>query len=460
MSESRCKLHQRRSVATQPILCGDNLSSPPNPNTRSKLLVDATTANTDSPLESSPALQGERLSFTGTLASMTHRQAMELAEQHGGATTHSVSKQTTILVVGEEGWPLETDGKPSVKLQQVTEWRQQGLDIKVLPESEWLHLLGLEERRRDVHRLLTPAMLSQSLKVSVGLIRHWERIGLIKPVKKVFRLPYFDFQEVACVRRLSELLKAGVSQHELEGSLSRLQSMLPGAERSLAQLTLLARDHHVVIRDEAGLLEPLSRQRLLDFDDETLGTGQPREGEARDQDSRHASLSIATSSNRIVSPSSRLPQSSSEWLEQGSHLLEENRLADAVEAFRCALMTDAANPEAHFHLAEALYRIGNLAGAFERFHVAVELDPQYLESWTQLGCVAAELGQTQSALDAFDIALQSHADYPDAHFHKAELLARLNRANEAVPHWQAYLAHDQRGPWAEVAQQRLETAGP
>lgn len=403
-------------------------------------------------LESSPVLQGERLSFTGTLASMTHRQAMDLAEQHGGATTHSVSKQTTMLVVGEEGWPLETDGEPSVKLREVTEWRQQGLDIKVLPESKWLHLLGLEERQRDVHRLLTPAMLSQSLNVSVGLIRHWERIGLIKPVKKVFRLPYFDFQEVACVRRLSELLKAGVSQHELEGSLSRLQSMLPGTERSLAQLTLLARDHHVVIRDEVGLLEPLSGQRLFDFDLETL--------ETRSQSFETQSRGEAETQSLESEPlsSSALPLSTTDWLERGSHLLEDNQLADAVEAFRCALMSEPTNPEAHFHLAEALYRSGNLVGALERFHVAVELDPQYLEAWTQLGCVATELGQTQSALDAFDIALQSHADYPDAHFHKAELLSRLNRAAEAVPHWQAYLAQDQRGPWADVARQRLEAA--
>lgn len=376
---------------------------------------------------------------------MTHRQAMDLVEQYGGTTTHSVSRQTSMLIVGEEGWPLETDGEPSVKLREVTEWRQQGIDIKVLQESEWLHLLGLEERRRDVHRLQTPAMLSQSLNVSVGLVRHWERIGLIQPIKKVFRLPYFDFQEVSCVRRLSELLQAGVSQHELEGSLGRLQSMLPGTERSLAQLTLLARDHHVILRDEVGLLEPVSRQRLLDFDADSL-IGRTGDAEI----------------GRETIPSPHLPTSpppnlsTPDWLERGSRFLEEDRITDAVEALRCALMSEPTNPETHFHLAESLYRSGNLAGALERFHIAVELDPQYLEAWTQLGCVAAELDQTQSALDAFDIALQSHADYPDAHFHKAELLSRLNRAAEAIPHWQAYLIHDQRGPWADVARQRLE----
>lgn len=407
--------------------------------------VETTTVTTDSPLESSPVLQGERLGFTGTLASMTHRQAMELAEQFGGATTHSVSRQTTMLVVGEEGWPLEPDGHPSLKLREVTEWRQQGLDIKVLPESDWLHLLGLEERRRDVHRLLTPAMLSQSLNVSVGLIRHWEHIGLIKPVKKVFRLPYFDFQEVACVRRLSELLQSGIAPHVLETSLIRLKSMLPGTEHSLSQLTLLAHDHHVVIRDETGLLDPLSRQRLMDFDPESLDSRSHRDAESR----------VNTTVALQIPSGLLLPRTAPAWCEQAKQLLELDRLTDAIEAFRCALMLDASVSETHFHLAEALYRTGNLAAAFERFHVAVELDPHYLEAWTQLGCVASELGQTQSALDAFDIALQSHADYPDAHFHKAELLHHLNRSAEAIPHWQAYLTQDQRGPWADVARQRL-----
>jgi len=286
------------------------------------------------------------------------------------------------------------------------------------------------------------------------LIRHWERIRLIKPVKKVYRLPYFDFQEVACVRRLSELLQAGVRQSELETSLSKLQAMLPGTERSLAQLTLLARNHHVVPRDAAGLLEPTTLQRLFDFDlpaseGDQGGDGTDRPDKTNRTNETDASYLSHTSYCAVAS------ESSTDWLEQGSQLLEEGRVTDAIEAFRLALLDQPTNPETHFHLAEALYRADNLSAAFERFHVAVELDEQYLEAWTQLGCVAAELGQSQSALDAFDIALHSHADYPDAHFHKAELLHRLNRDDEARPHWQAYLEHDQRGPWADVAKQRL-----
>ncbi len=69
-------------------------------------------------LQSSPALTSEHVAFTGTLASMTHRQAQELAEKHGGTAKEHISRQTTMLVIGEEGWPLDPDGQPSQKLRQ------------------------------------------------------------------------------------------------------------------------------------------------------------------------------------------------------------------------------------------------------------------------------------------------------------------------------------------------------
>ncbi|MCH2586855.1 MAG: hypothetical protein MK004_00130, partial [Planctomycetales bacterium] len=34
---------------------------------------------------------------------------MELVANHGGNSTQHVNRQTTMLVVGEEGWPLEAN---------------------------------------------------------------------------------------------------------------------------------------------------------------------------------------------------------------------------------------------------------------------------------------------------------------------------------------------------------------
>ena len=194
-------------------------------------------ATTSEPmLASSPALAGERVAFTGTLASMTHAQAAELVERHGGMATEHVSRQTTMLVIGEEGWPLDDDGHISVKLQLAQRWRDAGAELRVVNESDWLLLLGLTERRDEIRRLHTPAMLSQLLDVSVHVIRGWERAGLIRPVKRVYRLPYFDFQEVTSARRLSQLLAAGVPRREIEESLSQLPAVLRGDQRPLEQL--------------------------------------------------------------------------------------------------------------------------------------------------------------------------------------------------------------------------------
>lgn len=397
-------------------------------------------------LHSSLALQGERVSFTGTLASMTHAQAADLTQEHGGTATEHVSRHSTMLVVGEEGWPLEDDGRVSVKLQQVEAWRRDGVDIRVVNESDWLLLLGLTERRDEIRRLYTPAMLSQLLGVSVNVIRGWERVGLIHPVKKVYRLPYFDFQEVTSVRRLSQLLADGVSRTEIERSLRDLPAVRRGDERPLEQLDLLVRNAHVVIRDAHGLIAPRTGQRVFDFEPESNeATGDDGEPEPPPS----IRIELATPSETWTGQ---------DWFTQGCRLYLEGYLQHAAESFRLCLMTDPHNPEVHFHLAECLYREDNLGGALERYYAAVENDHDYLEAWTQIGCLHREMREFDAALDAFEIALDVHPDYPDAHFHKAETLADLDRAGEAIPYWERYLEFDCRGPWAELARNRLSAA--
>ena len=123
-----------------------------------------------------------------------------------------------------------------------------------------------------------------------------------------------------------------------------------------------------------------------------------------------------------------------------------------------ALMENSTDAEANFALAETLYRLGNEDGALERYYATVECDHEYIEAWTQLGCLLAERGQAESAVEAFDIALGIHPDYAEAHLHKAEVLHQAGQTERAVPHWEAYLRFDDRGPWAEQARQRLRQA--
>ena len=407
------------------------------------------------PIQSSPLLLGERVAFTGTLASMTHRQAMDLVEQHSGSAGQHVSHQTTLLVVGEEGWPLEADGRISVKLEQARQLHDQGEPVRILSESEWLTLLEVEPRERKQQQLYTPAMLSQLLNISVHEIRRWERDGLIRAVKKVYRLPYFDFQEVTGARRLSELAQSGVKLDELAAGLERLRAILPGVDRPLAQLEVLARGKQFLYRDATGLVEPSSGQRVFDFE----LPSPPCPVDEHDLDDEVATIPLRPAVE-AASPGdsiNRRDWSADEWFREGCRLAEENEIDAAIEAFRLALIDEPLNPAHHFHLADVLYRDGRPEAAIERYHMAVELDHDFLEAWTQLGCLFAETGKTSAAQEAFRVALDLHPDYPDAHFHLAELLERSGQRDEAATHWRRYLEFDQRGPWADIARQRLES---
>ncbi len=400
------------------------------------------------PLPNSPILEGERVALTGTLASMTHAQAAELITQHGGVTAEHVSRHTTLLIVGEEGWPLEEDGQPSVKLTQVERLRAEGVAIRVLNESEWLQALGLSEQHAEVRRLYTPAMLSGLLKVSVHLIRGWERLGLIRAVKRVYRLPYFDFQEVTSARKLSELLVSGVSRKELEASLRTLPSVVRGDLRPLEQLEILARNERVLVKDEYGLLIPATRQRVFGFDEPGTVAKPPS---ANDEPPFQLRLDQAWAPHT---------ETARDWFDRGCQCYDSGELTESIEAFRMALMAGPPTAELHFHLAEAMSRADNPRGALERFYATVELDHDYIPAWTQIGSLHREVGEPEAALLAFDIALNVHPDYPDAVLQKAETLAELGRGDEAVDLWKQYLTFDSRGPWADLARQRLETWEP
>lgn len=415
-------------------------------------LMTETQEQSDQLLQGSPALQGERVVFTGTLACMTHQKAWEFVELHGGQSAQHVSRQTTLLVVGEEGWPLEEDGSPSVNLSQAQELIAEGVSIQIIKESDWLALIELKDPGVNVDQLYTPAMLTQMLNVPVSTIRRWERQGLIKPIRKIFRLPYFSFQEVASVRRLSALLESGVNPRDLENSLQHLGKIFNEIDQPLSQLTLLSQDAQLLLKDEHGLIDPRRGQRVFDFGTEETQLNDLTEEELADEESFEGTIEFT---EHLKTPELQ-DRSADEWFQEGCRFLDAGEAKSAIEAYRMALLGHPDMPEAHLHLAEALYLNGNTEGALERYYAAVEWDHDYIEAWTQLGCLHNELGERESALHAFEIALSVHPDYPDAHLHIAEMLNQLNRVEEAVPHWKVYLEFDEMGPWAELARQRLE----
>src|SRR5262249_10483693 len=77
------------------------------------------------------------VALPGRLACMARAQAFEVVRQHGGMPSQTVTKRTKLLIVGELGWPLLDDGRPSNKLSRATTY-----GIPVTSERRFLEWIG------------------------------------------------------------------------------------------------------------------------------------------------------------------------------------------------------------------------------------------------------------------------------------------------------------------------------
>ena len=69
------------------------------------------------PVELDDSALKSSVAFTGRLACMSRAEAFEVVRQRGGTPSPAVTKRTQVLIVGELGWPLLDDGRPSNKLE-------------------------------------------------------------------------------------------------------------------------------------------------------------------------------------------------------------------------------------------------------------------------------------------------------------------------------------------------------
>jgi NAD-dependent DNA ligase len=77
------------------------------------------------------------VAFTGRLACMTRAEAFEVVRSHGGKPSQEVTRRTNVLVVGELGWPLLDDGRPSNKLSRASSY-----GVPVISERRFLEWIG------------------------------------------------------------------------------------------------------------------------------------------------------------------------------------------------------------------------------------------------------------------------------------------------------------------------------
>src|SRR5262245_36105393 len=187
-------------------------------------------------------LSGQEVAFTGRLVSLTRKEAAAQVSAWGGRYARFPGRKTTILVVGQEGWPFSADGRLTRKLEKASELKRRGYPIDIVTEEEFLRRLGLADLGEEIHRLHTIAQLGRLLELPRDRLRLWMRIGFIRPVRVIHRLAYFDLRQVAGAKRLGELMRSGVAVDRLRRSLLELRAWSIDADEPLSQLPLLARE--------------------------------------------------------------------------------------------------------------------------------------------------------------------------------------------------------------------------
>src|SRR5207248_319036 len=113
------------------------------------------------------------VAFTGRLACMTRAEAFEVVRQRGGTPSPAVTKGTNLLIVGELGWPLLDDGRPSNKLS-----RANAYGIPVASERRFLEWIEKAVPDR-VQKTYSAGQLAALSKLSSGMIQELAQLGLL-----------------------------------------------------------------------------------------------------------------------------------------------------------------------------------------------------------------------------------------------------------------------------------------
>src|SRR5437867_522053 len=171
---------------------------------------------------------------------MTRAEAVQLVRAQGGEFVLAVTRHTSFVVVGSEGWPLQKDGRLTRKLLQARRLWHYGYAVAVLPEEEVLCQLGLQAQSQGIHQLYTSAQLCQILHIPRDRLRTWMNNGLIQPAESRDSVSLFDFQQVSRAKTLGDLARAGVSAKRLRQSLQQLRKWMPELDDS--QLAVIERD--------------------------------------------------------------------------------------------------------------------------------------------------------------------------------------------------------------------------
>ncbi len=387
-----------------------------------------------------PPLRAARVAFVGRLASMRRPEAHAAVLAAGGLPVSGVSQRTNFVVVGARSLPLRRDGSVSAALAFAEDSQRRGKRIRIIPESEFLELIG----RRTPSETASSAAYSldrvaQIINVAPNVIRRWEHLGLIRSTSG-----QYDFRDIVSLRSLAALIHEGASLAAIHQSLEGLQRLIPGVERPLAQLKIVAAASGELCAQIEGALLARTGQQVFDFDSADAESAQNRANEA---------IEI----KNLPIPAPEHAESFDSLLNEGLSAEDDADPARAADFYRRAIALEPGRAEAVFNLGNALRAQGLIEAAREMFRLALALDPASELAWYNLADACEEQGDLTAAAEALQSALRMNPDFADALFNLASIRQRQNDHTEAARLFRHYLTLDPDSDWATQARAHLHS---
>ena len=328
-----------------------------------------------------------------------------MVRKAGGTPRRGVTRNTDILIVGELGWPLLSNGKPSRSLELA---KSHGVEIA--SERRFLEWIG-RAAPDDQVKTYSVAQISALSGLPPDVVEELTAFGLLD-----CREAHYGFRDLTAARQLASLLGSGIALSVITASLRDIRKWLPDA--ALSNLRLYPSSSDTILVEHVKGWTDKRGQFLL-----------PVESAREDAD---------------------------ELFEQAQAAEDSGDAGIAERLYRKLKRLDPGDPAAPFNLGNLLRKTGRAVEAEAAYRAAVKIDPAFAEAWYNLADLLDDRGEPDKAIACLARALDGDPNYADALFNLGLLHQRIERHDEAAVFWRRYLALDQASPWASRAQRALK----
>jgi tetratricopeptide (TPR) repeat protein len=257
------------------------------------------------------------------------------------------------------------------------------------------------------------------LGLSVPQVMAYVRAGVVAPKAGRKGEHRFALPDVVILRTAKGLADR-IPEPKLRRALRALKEQLPPG-RPLSAVRITVHGDQVVVRDGPSAWNPVSGQRVLDFEVAELAS------------------KVAPLVRKQAKEAHEVPDdlSADDWFELG-YEMELSEPDQARDAYRRTLELNPDHVAARVNLGRLLHERKQYKLAEVHYRLALAVDPKNSTAHFNLGVALEDLGRLDEAATTYESAVEYDPAHADAHFNLAQLYERLGKKAAAIRHLKAY----------------------